>query len=75
MTAPFDLKTFRKSYAQNLADGGVAPKTTAKFLGDDVRVVLKFYQRVSDANEQAAIDMLDRQFKKRANLKNRSGAS
>ena len=62
LTAPFDLKTLRKSFAQNLADKGVSQKTTAKYLGDDDRVVSKYYQRVTDANEAAAIDVLDRLF-------------
>ena len=60
LTASFDLKTLRKSYAQNLADNGVPPKTLAELLGDDVRVVMKFYQRVTDSNKAAAICTLDR---------------
>lgn len=60
LTAPFDLKTLRKSYAQNLADNAVPPKTLAELLGDDVRVVMKHYNRVTDSNKAAAISTLDR---------------
>jgi len=33
---------------------------TAKYLGDDDRVVSKYYQRVTDANEAAALDAMNR---------------
>ena len=75
MTAPFDLKTFRKSFAQNAADNAIPPRTLAEFLGDDVRVVIRYYQQVTPQAKRAVVDAIDRQFKKHAKLKNPPGAS
>lgn len=75
MTAPFDLKTFRKSFAQNAADNAIPPRTLAEFLGDDVRVVMRYYQQVTPQAKRAVVDAIDRQFKKHAKLKNPPGAS
>lgn len=64
LTAPFTLHTFRKSFAQNHADAGTPPKTLAKLLGHaNTRITLQFYNRVTDANEQAAGRAMDRLFK------------
>lgn len=49
------LTTFRKSYAQNLADSGTPPKTLAMLLGHtDPKTTMDFYNRVSDANVKQA---------------------
>lgn len=61
LTAPFTLTTFRKSFAQNHADAGTPPRTLAKLLGhSDVSTTMEFYNRVTDANERAALDTMDR---------------
>ncbi len=61
LTAPFTLHTFRKSFAQNHADAGTPPCTLAKLLGHtNTRVTLQFYNRVTDANERAAGEAMDR---------------
>jgi len=61
MTAVFTLQTFRKSFAQNHADAGTPPRTLAKLLGhSNTRVTLQFYNRVTDANERAAGELMDR---------------
>ena len=63
LTAPFTLHTFRKSFAQDHADNGTPPRTLVKLLGHmDVRVTMEFYNRVTDANEQAVARTLDRLF-------------
>ena len=60
---PFTLTTFRKSYAQNHADAGTPPKTLAGLLGhSDVRITLQYYNHVSDANQRAASDTIDKLF-------------
>lgn len=61
LTAPFTLHTFRKSFAQNHADAGTPPRTLAKLLGHaNTRVTMQFYSRVTDANERAAGEAMDR---------------
>lgn len=61
LTAPFTLHTFRKSFAQNHADAGTPPRTLAKLLGHaNTRVTMEFYNRVTDANERAAAQTMDR---------------
>lgn len=61
LTAPFTLTTLRKSFAQNHADAGTPPRTLAKLLGHSTtRVTMEFYNRVTDANEQAAATAMDR---------------
>ena len=61
LSAPFTLSTFRKSFAQNHADAGTPPKTLAKLLGhSDSRVTMQFYNRVTDANDRAAREVMDR---------------
>jgi len=61
LTAPFTLHTFRKSFAQNHADAGTPPRTLAMLLGHaDTRVTMQYYSRVTDANERAAGDTMDR---------------
>lgn len=61
LSAAFTLHTFRKSYAQNHADAGTPPRTLAKLLGhSDVSVTLQFYNRVTDANELAAAETMNR---------------
>ena len=55
LTAPFTLKTFRKSFAQNHAGRGTPPRTLAELLGhSDVSVTMEHYNRVTDANKRAA---------------------
>lgn len=61
LTAPFQLTTFRKSYAQNLANAGVAPRTLARLLGHtDTRVTMKHYATVTDSNERQAGELMSR---------------
>ncbi|MGD2109997.1 MAG: tyrosine-type recombinase/integrase [Phycisphaerae bacterium] len=61
LTAPFTLPTFRKSFAQNHADAGTPPRTLAKLLGhSSVTTTMEFYNRVTDANERAASDAMNR---------------
>lgn len=61
LTAPFNLHTFRKSFAQNHADAGTPPRTLAKLLGHaNTRVTMQFYNRVTDANERAAGEAMNR---------------
>ena len=63
LTAPFTLHTFRKSFAQNHADGGTPPTTLSKLLGhSNTRVTMEFYNRVTDANERAAATAMNRVF-------------
>ncbi len=63
LTAPFTLQTFRKSFAQNHADAGTPPRTPAKLLGhSNTRVTMQFYSRVTDANERAAAEIMNRLF-------------
>jgi integrase len=63
LTAPFTLKTFRKSFAQNHADRGTPPRTLAELLGhSDVSVTMEFYNRVTDANKRAAAQSMDEMF-------------
>lgn len=63
LTAPFCLTAFRKSYAQNHADAGTPPRTLAKLLGHaNTRVTMQYYNRVTDANEKAAGETMDRLF-------------
>jgi integrase len=63
LTAPFTLTTFRKSFGQNHANHGTPPRTFAKLLGhSDVSITMEFYNMVSDANEQAAAETIDRMF-------------
>ncbi len=61
LTAPFTLHSFRKSFAQNHAEAGTPPRTLAKLLGHaNTRVTMQFYNRVTDANERAAGEAMDR---------------
>ncbi len=61
LSAPFTLQTFRKSFAQNHADAGTPPRTLAKLLGHaNTRVTMQYYNRVTDANERAADDAMNR---------------
>lgn len=61
LTAPFTLPTLRKSFAQNHAEAGTPPRTLAKLLGhSNTRVTLQFYNRVTDANERAASETMNR---------------
>lgn len=63
LTAPFQLTSFRKSYAQNLANAGVPPRTLAKLLGhSDTRITMKHYATVTDANERHAAELMNRMF-------------
>ena len=63
LTAPFTLQTFRKSFGQNHADAGTPPRTLAKLLGhSNTRVTMQYYNRVTDANERAAADTINRLF-------------
>jgi integrase len=63
LTAPFTLKTFRKSFAQNHADRGTPPRTLAELLGhSDVSVTMEYYNRVTDANKRAAAQTMDEMF-------------
>ena len=63
LTSPFTLTTFRKSFGQNHADHGTPPRTLAKLLGhSDVSITMEFYNRVTDANERAAAQTVDRMF-------------
>jgi len=61
LSGPFNLNAFRKSYAQNLANAGTPPRTLAQLLGHaNTRVTMQFYNRVTDANEKAAGEALNR---------------
>ena len=61
LTAPFNLQTLRKSFAQNHADAGTPPRTLAKLLGhSNTRVTMQYYNRVTDANERAAAIAMNR---------------
>ncbi len=63
LTAPFTLHTFRKSFAQNHADAGTPPRTLARLLGhSNTRVTMQFYQKATDANEQAAAEAMNHLF-------------
>ncbi len=67
LTAPLTLPTFRKSFAQNHADMGTPPRTLAKLLGHaNTRVTLEHYNKVTDANERAAGEAMDRLFARHA---------
>ena len=55
------LTTFRKSFGQNHADAGTPPRTLAQLMEhSDTRVTMEFYNRVTDANQQAAATTIDR---------------
>lgn len=61
LTAPFNLHAFRKSFAQNHADAGTPPRTLAKLLGhSNTRITMQYYARVTDANERAAAEAMNR---------------
>jgi integrase len=61
LSGPFNLNAFRKSYAQNLANAGTPPRTLAQLLGHaNTRVTMQFYNRVTDANEKAAGEAMNR---------------
>ncbi len=63
LVARFTLHTFRNYFGQNHADAGTPPRTLAKLLGhSNTRVTLQFYNRVTDANERAAAEAMDRLF-------------
>ena len=63
LTAPFSMHTLRKSFAQNHADAGTPPRTLAKLLGhSNTRVTMQFYNRVTDANDRAAREVMDTLF-------------
>ena len=63
MTAPFTLHTFRKSFAQKHAHAGTPPRILAELLGhSNTRVTMQFYNRVTDANERAAAEAMNRLF-------------
>lgn len=63
LSAPFTLHTFRKSFAQNHAAAGTPPRTLARLLGhSDVSVTLQYYNCVTDANERAAVETINRLF-------------
>ena len=65
LTAPFTLQAFRKGFAQNHADAGTPPRTLAKLLGhSNTRVTTQFYNRVTDANERAAAEAMNRIFER-----------
>ncbi len=66
LTAPFTLSMLCKGLAQNHADAGTPPGTLAKLLGhSNTRVTMQFYNKVTDANERAAAEVMDRLFKSR----------
>ena len=49
------------AYHQYHADNATPPRTLARLLGHStVRVTMQFYNRVTDANEQAAAATVDR---------------
>ena len=61
LAAPFTLQAFRKSFGQNHADAGTPPRTLSRLLGhSNTRVTLQYYNRVTDANERAAGEAMDR---------------
>lgn len=61
LTAPFTLHTFRKSFAQNLANAATPPRTLAQLMGHaNTRVTSQWYNRVTDANERAAAEAMNR---------------
>jgi integrase len=63
LTAPFNLHAFRKSLAQNHADAGTPPRALARLLGhSNARGTMQYYAQVTDANEQAAAEALNRLF-------------
>lgn len=63
LTGPFNLHTFRKSFAQNHANAGTPPSTLAKLLGhSNTRVTLQFYSQVTDSNERTAAEVMNRWF-------------
>ena len=75
LTATFQLTTFRKSFGQNHADAGTPPKTLAKLMGHaNVSTTMAFYNRVTDANEQAAAATIDRMFAAGAQGRRAEGA-
>lgn len=60
LNGSFNLHTFRKSYAQSLANAGVPPRTLAQLLGhSDPKMALRYYARVCDSNEKAAADVMN----------------
>ena len=63
LSASFTLQTFRKSFGQNHADAGTPPRTLAQLLGhSNTRVTMEHYNRVTDANERAAGEAMNRLF-------------
>jgi integrase len=61
LNGSFNLHTFRKSYAQNLANAGVPPRTLTQLLGHSTsKVTIEFYSRVTDSNQQAAAEVMNR---------------
>ncbi len=55
------LHCLRKSWACNLAESGIPPKTLLKMGGwSDIETVMKYYLKNSDENERRAVDVLDR---------------
>ena len=63
LAGSFSLTAFRKLFAQNLVEAGTPPRTLAKLLGHtNTRVTMQFYNRVTDANDKAAVAAMDRLF-------------
>ena len=61
LTAPLTLSTFRKSYAQALANAGIPPRTLAELLGhSDTRVTTEFYSRVTEETTQRVAETMNR---------------
>lgn len=53
--APSAIRTIRKSFAQNRAGAGTPPRTLVRLpRHTNNRIMLQFYDRVTDANERAA---------------------
>ena len=51
----------RKSWACNLAENGIAPKTLLELGGwSNIRISDEFYSKVSDENKKRAVQVLDR---------------
>ncbi|MHC4093346.1 MAG: tyrosine-type recombinase/integrase [Planctomycetota bacterium] len=76
LTAPFTLSTFRKSFAQNHADDGTPPGTVSRLLDHStVRVTMRFYIRVTGANEQAAAATVHRLLAAEFHCSSTEGAS
>ncbi|RJP32202.1 MAG: hypothetical protein C4547_14385 [Phycisphaerales bacterium] len=61
LSAQFDMKGLRKSFAQNAANAGVPPRTLADLMGhSDVKVTMTYYNRVTDANKREAAKAINR---------------